>query len=167
MNKRASGFTIVELLIVIVVIAILAAITIVAYNGIQNRANDSAVQSDLARDVKSIELYRVDNGNYPASYTNLVAMKIAGYPLVASQQAYSTVSPTNYGVCFDTTDDTYAVAARSKSGKVWYVSSKQKSPTEYPTTWQSGVAALCQNIIDNYSNGQWVYQASTWSTAIL
>lgn len=42
-----AGFTIVELLIVIVVIAILAMISIVAYSGIQNRAYDSAVQSDL------------------------------------------------------------------------------------------------------------------------
>ena len=38
MKKTKSGFTIVELLIVIVVIGILAAITIVAYNGIQSRA---------------------------------------------------------------------------------------------------------------------------------
>ena len=45
MNKQ--GFTIVELLIVIVVIAILAAITIVSYNGITNSANDSSVKSDL------------------------------------------------------------------------------------------------------------------------
>lgn len=39
-NKQNSGFTIVELLIVIVVIGILAAITIVAYNGVQQRARD-------------------------------------------------------------------------------------------------------------------------------
>lgn len=37
-ETRAAGFTIVELLIVVVVIAILAAITIVSYNGIQERA---------------------------------------------------------------------------------------------------------------------------------
>ncbi|MCA9336117.1 prepilin-type N-terminal cleavage/methylation domain-containing protein, partial [Candidatus Saccharibacteria bacterium] len=45
-NKK-TGFTIVELLIVIVVIAILAAITIVAYNGIQQRSRDSIRKSDL------------------------------------------------------------------------------------------------------------------------
>jgi prepilin-type N-terminal cleavage/methylation domain-containing protein len=42
-NKQQSGFTIVELLIVIVVIAILAAITVVAYNGIQDRARNSSI----------------------------------------------------------------------------------------------------------------------------
>ncbi len=44
-RRQASGFTIVELLIVVVVIAILAAITIVTYNGIQERARTVAVAS--------------------------------------------------------------------------------------------------------------------------
>ena len=41
MRKATSGFTIVELLIVIVVIAILASISVVAYNGIQQRSNNT------------------------------------------------------------------------------------------------------------------------------
>lgn len=46
MNKNPHGFTIVELLVVIVVIAILAAITLVSYNGIRNRAyNTSTITS--------------------------------------------------------------------------------------------------------------------------
>ena len=62
---KEKGFTIVELLIVIVVIAILAAISIVAYNGIQQRARDSQRQSDIATIAKALELYLIDNGSYP------------------------------------------------------------------------------------------------------
>ena len=64
---RRKGFTIVELLIVIVVIGILAAITIVAYNGIQTRARDTQRASDLSSIVKALEIYRTTNGLYPAA----------------------------------------------------------------------------------------------------
>ena len=54
-EKHGRGFTIVELLIVIVVIGILAAITIVAFNGVQNRAKVSVVQSDISQALKQLE----------------------------------------------------------------------------------------------------------------
>ena len=63
--QRRSGFTIVELLIVIVVIAILAAISIVAYNGIQGRARDSSKMQRVNDIAKALEMYRIDNGDYP------------------------------------------------------------------------------------------------------
>lgn len=59
------GFTIVELLIVIVIIAVLAAISIVAYNGIQSRTRDSARIQKIKDIAKAIELYKIDNGQYP------------------------------------------------------------------------------------------------------
>lgn len=65
MKKSRSGFTIVELLIVIVVIAILAAITIVAYRGIQARARDSQRKQDVTTIRKALELYYIDQGVYP------------------------------------------------------------------------------------------------------
>jgi len=70
MRKTKSGFTIVELLIVIVVIGILAAITIVAYNGFQARANDSRRLQDAANIQKALALYKVQNGIYPATAPN-------------------------------------------------------------------------------------------------
>ena len=63
---RQRGFTIVELLIVIVVIAILAAITIVTYNGIQDRANRLVLQNDLANAAKQLKLAKAEtDGDYP------------------------------------------------------------------------------------------------------
>ena len=70
-QTRSRGFTIVELLIVIVVIAILAAITIVAYNGIQNRANTSAGAAAANSLVKKLETFNTLNSVYP-SYCQLV-----------------------------------------------------------------------------------------------
>lgn len=67
MKKSRSGFTIIELLIVIVVIAILVAITVVAYNGIQQRARDSQRKADMALLQKALEMYYIDNGKFPAS----------------------------------------------------------------------------------------------------
>lgn len=66
MHKRyTNGFTIVELLVVIVVIAILAAITIVAFRGMQDRARASTVSQGLTRAKRKLELYKIDNGAYP------------------------------------------------------------------------------------------------------
>ncbi len=62
---KQTGFTIVELLIVVVVIAILAAITIVAFNGIQQQSRDSARTSAVSQIRKALEAYRVQCGKYP------------------------------------------------------------------------------------------------------
>lgn len=64
-KKDQKGFTIVELLIVIVVIGILAAITIVAFNGIQNRANGTAAESLATDMIKKAEAYNAVKGAYP------------------------------------------------------------------------------------------------------
>lgn len=66
-QKQNSAFTIVELLIVIVVIAILASISIVAYNGIQQRARTTALQSDARMVRTQLELIKIDTGSYPAT----------------------------------------------------------------------------------------------------
>lgn len=64
----SSGFTIVELLIVIVVIAILAAITVVAYNGVQARARDSRRAQDLANIQTALRAYEAINGGVKKTY---------------------------------------------------------------------------------------------------
>lgn len=65
--RRTSGFTIVELLIVIVVIAILAAVTIVAYNGIQTRAENTKTITAVSSYARAIRSYATINGSYPVT----------------------------------------------------------------------------------------------------
>lgn len=68
-RAMSHGFTVVELLIVIVVIGILAAIAIVAYNGIQDRAHSVATASNINMYAKGLELYKIENSSYPTPNT--------------------------------------------------------------------------------------------------
>lgn len=71
---RNRGFTLVELLIVIVVIGILAAITLVAYNGVQQKAHTAAAQSAANEVVKKAALYETENSNYASSFGTLTGL---------------------------------------------------------------------------------------------
>lgn len=64
-RKNNRGFTIVELLIVIVVIGILAALVIVTYNGIQQKARDTERKTDINAVASHLEAYNAQNGRYP------------------------------------------------------------------------------------------------------
>lgn len=86
MKQTRSGFTIVELLIVIVVIAILATISIVAYTGIQNRAAQTAIVSEVNQWKRLFEAYKAVHGRYPAP--------AAGDPLTSGGPG--TSSPSTY-----------------------------------------------------------------------
>lgn len=66
----AFGFTIVELLVVIVVIGILAAITIVSFSNVSNRAIAASLQSDLNSNANQLKMYHVEYDVYPSTLTN-------------------------------------------------------------------------------------------------
>jgi type II secretion system protein G len=67
LNKQNKGFTIVELLIVIVVIGILAGLVITTYNGIQQKARNTERTTDLKTFQSQLEAYNANNGRYPTA----------------------------------------------------------------------------------------------------
>jgi len=79
-NYKQRGFTIVELLIVIVVIGILAAITIVAYSGFQTRAENTKTIAGVNQVVKLMNLYKIQNGDYPSNGGTYYNCLGSGYP---------------------------------------------------------------------------------------
>lgn len=141
-RQKQTGFTIVELLIVIVIIGILAAITIVAYNGIQNRGRIAAVSSSLSGAAKQLELSNVNNGTYPADTSGLQKSSDISYE-------YSTTGST---YCLTATKDTIS----------YKISNTDTSPSQGGCAGHGtgGVAAIT-NIVTNPN-----FEASTtgWSS---
>lgn len=77
-RKQESGFTIVELLIVIVVIGILAALVLNTFQGVQARARDTERTTDVNALHTQYEVYYNDNGVYPTDAQAAVATNFPG-----------------------------------------------------------------------------------------
>lgn len=166
-NIHDKGFTIVELLIVIVVIGVLASIVVVAYNGVQNRANDAAVQSDLTNAAQEIEIMKLDNGEYssggtmstaPNSFTNINVTK----------GSYTATSGNNNFIYCATTDKTnYGLAALSKSGNA-YMYTPNGGLQSYSASWTSLSTDTCPNLVGVDYTFSWGYGKTdgwkTWAT---
>lgn len=156
MHKTKSGFTIVELLIVIVIIAILAAITIVAYNGIQNRANDTTVQSDLKANAKTLLMYKVDNDTWPTpvqarDYTTRLKFSKGSYMTTNNAALY----------CRSVDGSQMSLIGKSKSGKTYYINTTNSTPVEFTATFPSGTTIDCPNssvdVTSTTTTGGWVH----------
>jgi general secretion pathway protein G len=85
MGKKRTGFTIVELLVVIVVIGVLSVIVVVSYIGIRDRAMTSLFVSNLNSISKYLFMYQLENGVYPsdiAGLNDLVGSKLSSVLLL-------------------------------------------------------------------------------------
>ena len=118
-KKQLSNhaFTIVELLVVIVVIGILAAITIVSYSGVTNRASIASIQSDLSSAATALKLDQVTNSAFPAT----LALANGGKGIIPSQSLDNiiyvpdnTSNPNNFCLEYMKGANTYAVDSTSQ-----------------------------------------------------
>ncbi len=77
-NRRSKGFTLIEMLIVIVVIAILALIVIPRLLGAGRKAKEATLRGDLHQLRNAIQQFEADCGDYPASTDDLMTAPAAG-----------------------------------------------------------------------------------------
>lgn len=100
----------------IVVIGILAAITIIAFNGVQNSAHNSAVQSDLNNGAKKLTEYRALHGQYPLTRAEFRA---AGLKFSLDSHRHSVFCAWEEG------EPNFALVSYSTGGERYYISSSE------------------------------------------
>lgn len=99
LTVKKSGFTIVELLIVIVVIGVLAVITVVAFSGAMAKAEESRLHTEAQSWAKLINVYKIQNNN--------AKLKPADYPydnVCLSDKPAPASSLMGAGVCMRSID---------------------------------------------------------------
>lgn len=110
-----SGFTIVELLIVIIVIAILAAITLVVYTGMQTRAENTKTMNAVTTYVKALKLQAADTGAFPI-HTN--------YPCLGDATETCGTTATCWGVGWVTGQAAFVSSVKAYISKTPALSSQ-------------------------------------------
>jgi len=176
-HMKENGFTIVELLIVIVVIGILASISIVAYNGVQSRANDSVLKSDLSNFGKKMEIAASENnGTYVAGGAIRAGggggnasgnpIYLPGFTFPASRSSYDA-SINNFYYCSGietaSSQPSFVVFAKSRSGKVFqYING---SVSDLGTTASTAVDTRCRNSNTLNAGFSWSYGYQTSGSA--
>lgn len=148
--KKERGFTIVELLIVIVVIGILAAITIVAYNGIQNRAKTQSAQASASAIQKKIESYNAATGSYPTDTS------YSAFAATINTQVESAISATGVTLSTPTTSTT-GNEKRVKISRCTAPSGATGHRIEY---WDFATNAISSSTIDVNTN---TTACTTWT----
>lgn len=175
-NTNSNGFTIVELLIVIVVIAILAAISIVAYNGIQNRSYNATVKSDISNLAKQIQLKAADTGEFPEGggvSTNGTgsgnSQIFPNFSFAPSKNAYATDVPNLWyctGVESSTGQKIFKILARSKSGQDYtYASNGVVTESGSANVGESSVCSGMAPARYTFSYGYY-HVSKTWNSWI-
>ncbi|MFZ1258489.1 MAG: prepilin-type N-terminal cleavage/methylation domain-containing protein [Candidatus Saccharimonas sp.] len=135
MATRSRGFTLVELLIVIVVIGVVATLSIVAYNGAQDRARSAQTLTAVNQWLKALQMYKAKNGAFP----NVNSCLGANY-----KYNYDGLGATGVGQCRqDNTVTGVTSSATFLAAMQPYITSNPTpamvtTPVTVPTYWYRG-----------------------------
>jgi type IV pilus assembly protein PilA len=119
-----TGFTLIELMVVLLIMAILLAIAIPTFLGVTNSASDRAAQANLNTGFVNSQSVFQDNGQSFPAVSNLVNLLGTSEPNLSFTSGAVVVPSAGknlVSINTDTTGDAVILAAKAKSGRCWYI----------------------------------------------
>ncbi|GAC1387688.1 MAG: hypothetical protein NVS1B7_0050 [Candidatus Saccharimonadales bacterium] len=138
LQRKQHGFTIVELLIVIVVIGILAALVITTFTGIQQKARNTKRQTDIKAQYGQVEAYYAQNGKYPTLANINDATWRAANMKGLDQEALKDPKNTAYADVAAPVANSYAYAVAASDGTACDNSTKDCAQYTLTATLEGG-----------------------------
>jgi type IV pilus assembly protein PilA len=136
-RQEEGGFTLIELMVVVLIIAILLAIAIPTFLGAQNKAKDRSAQSSLRNSVTSAKTIFADSGNYSAA--DSVALTPIEPSLKFLAEDVASGGPKQVSVSVTATD--FYAAALSDAGSCFYV---KDSTVDGGLQFAKGASTACK-----------------------
>lgn len=121
--RSETGFTLVELLVVIAVLGILAGIAVPRLTGVQDRAKDAAIASIAGGIKTAMNIYHVENDGYPASIADWAALSTTLDTVELGLMADHNISAVTYEVDVDENEFLFTFTSAS-GGRVYYLGEK-------------------------------------------
>lgn len=159
---RQKGFTVAEMLIVIIVIAILAAITVMAFNGIQEQARYSIARKDMRNFGETVQIFRVENDRYP-----IIPSEFSEILKRGGLYESTRTSDKSYAICASPAGFAFVawnpIITAYKNGDVLYLLSDGGGQTEHILTNSSlssdpnRVDKICDQVYNTATYEDWTF----------
>lgn len=118
-TKRRLGFTIIELLVVIVIIGVLATIALPKFTGVRDDANIAVSKSNLKSLQTAIARYELENSSYPDQFATLINdgfIKKGSCLIPGTEKAYQYGENSTEFLIYDDVNDLYATSESIEKG---------------------------------------------------
>lgn len=158
--NRDEGFTLIELMVVVLIIAILIAIAIPTFLGARERAQDRAAQSSLRNALTAAKTIFTDNEDYQEADQTALAAAEPSLTFVGTAEPSTTASadPTEVSIG-DLAQSRWAAVALSNSGTCFAIQDQTTGPGTEFQSWDSGTTACSGDQIPAAGDGSW---ADSW-----
>ncbi|MEK7634166.1 MAG: type II secretion system protein GspG [Patescibacteria group bacterium] len=114
--KIKSGFTLIEILVVVTIIVLLTAVAVISYSAFLKQSRDAKRKTDLGQISAALEMYRSNSNTYPVGSVYATTLLVLTTPITYIQSLPTDPKSSSYSYYYTGTASDYTIAAYLEGG---------------------------------------------------